>query len=104
MKLALDETLPRIKGNPGKLQQVFLNLFLNARDAMESGGMLSVSTTHHENASDRQVRVSVPIRAPASPRRTSQIFDPFFTTKAAERDRPRALGQLRDREGARRRN
>ena len=36
VELALDEALPRIKGNPGKLQQVFLNLFLNARDAMES--------------------------------------------------------------------
>ena len=36
VKLALDESCRTIKGNPGKLQQVFLNLFLNARDAMES--------------------------------------------------------------------
>ena len=48
VKLALDEKLPRIKGNPGKLQQVFLNLFLNARDAMESGGVLAVS--HRQRA------------------------------------------------------
>ena len=40
VKLALDEKLPRIRGNPGKLQQVFLNLFLNARDAMEHGGVV----------------------------------------------------------------
>jgi signal transduction histidine kinase len=35
--LALDTILPPIMGNPGKLQQVFLNLFLNARDAMPGG-------------------------------------------------------------------
>ncbi len=35
MTQSFDEKLPRIKGSTGKLQQVFLNLFLNARDAME---------------------------------------------------------------------
>ncbi len=39
-----EEPLPVIKGNAGKLQQVFLNLFLNARDAMERGGALSIRT------------------------------------------------------------
>ena len=56
MKLALDENLPRIKGNPGKLQQVFLNLFLNARDAMESGGVLAVADVPR---TDGLVRVTV---------------------------------------------
>ncbi|MGH9614540.1 MAG: histidine kinase dimerization/phospho-acceptor domain-containing protein, partial [Bryobacteraceae bacterium] len=42
VEVSLDERLPLVKGNSGKLQQVFLNLFLNARDAMESGGTLSV--------------------------------------------------------------
>ena len=50
VKLALDDALPRIKGNPGKLQQVFLNLFLNARDAMESGGVLAVKTRRERPA------------------------------------------------------
>src|SRR5947207_12791113 len=36
----LSHSLPLINGNPGRLQQVFLNLFLNARDAMPSGGTL----------------------------------------------------------------
>src|SRR5260221_10548863 len=40
----LDLELPSIHGNAGKLQQVFLNLFLNARDAMEVGGTLAVRT------------------------------------------------------------
>ncbi len=36
--------LPRIQGNAGRLQQVFLNLFLNAKDAMHAGGTLRVAT------------------------------------------------------------
>ena len=82
VKLALDETLPRIKGNPGKLQQVFLNLFLNARDAMESGGVLAVKT----HASDGLVRVTVADTGSGiAPEYLTRVFDPFFTTKAARR-------------------
>ena len=40
VKTELDPDLPPVHGNAGKLQQVFLNLFLNARDAMSSGGAL----------------------------------------------------------------
>src|SRR6202011_3586920 len=82
VSLALDEALPRIKGNPGKLQQVFLNLFLNARDAMESGGTLAVKTTRSQ---DRQVRVTVADSgAGIAAENLTRIFDPFFTTKAAK--------------------
>ena len=35
VQMNLDADLEPVRGNPGKLQQVFLNLFLNARDAME---------------------------------------------------------------------
>ncbi|MDP8989234.1 MAG: ATP-binding protein, partial [Acidobacteriota bacterium] len=83
VKLALDEKLPRIKGNPGKLQQVFLNLFLNARDAMENGGTLAVKTACSE---DRQVRVTVADSgAGIAAENLTRIFDPFFTTKAAKK-------------------
>src|SRR5205807_9427773 len=40
----LSESLPPVHGSANKLQQVFLNLFLNARDAMLNGGMLEVRT------------------------------------------------------------
>ena len=40
----LYENLPLIQGNAGRLQQVFLNLFLNAKDAMTGGGTLNVAT------------------------------------------------------------
>jgi two-component system NtrC family sensor kinase len=82
VKLALDETLPRIKGNPGKLQQVFLNLLLNARDAMESGGVLALRTA----ARDGLVLVTVADSgAGIAPENLSRIFDPFFTTKGARK-------------------
>ena len=50
VELTLDEQLAPIKGNTGKLQQVFLNLFLNARDAMEKGGVLRVRSASSEGS------------------------------------------------------
>ena len=75
----LDDSAMTVKGSPGKLQQVVLNLVMNARDAMQNGGVLTVATSRHEG----RVRVSVAdtgsgITANVLPR----IFDPFFTTKA----------------------
>jgi two-component system, NtrC family, sensor kinase len=86
VKLALDENVPKIKGNPGKLQQVFLNLFLNARDAMESGGVLALRTTHENNSPNGLVRVTVADSgAGIAQDNLTRIFDPFFTTKAARK-------------------
>jgi PAS domain S-box-containing protein len=82
VKLLFDEKLPRVKGNGGKLQQVFLNLILNARDAMEAGGQLAVRTS----ASDGLVRVTVAdTGAGITPENLARIFDPFFTTKGARK-------------------
>src|SRR6185503_15545324 len=44
LKTDLEADLPPVHGNAGKLQQVFLNLFLNARDAMSAGGALEIRT------------------------------------------------------------
>jgi CheY-like chemotaxis protein len=84
--LGLDENLTLIKGSPGKLQQVFLNLFLNARDAMESGGSqggtLAIETSRWNGA----VRVRVCDSGMGiAPENLARIFDPFFTTKLAGR-------------------
>ena len=69
--------LPRIMGNSGKLQQVFLNLFLNAKDAMPNGGTLKVST---ENGDGVRVVVS-DTGSGIAPEHLNRIYDPFFTTK-----------------------
>jgi len=82
VKLALDPALPRIKGSPGKLQQVFLNLFLNARDAMDSGGTLAVRSSEQ----DGLVKITVADSgAGIAHENLTRIFDPFFTTKAAKK-------------------
>jgi PAS domain S-box-containing protein len=74
--------LPPIKGNNGKLQQVFLNLFLNARDAMEGGGVLRVTTS----SSERHARVTVSDSGRGiEPEHMSRIYDPFFTTKSMKK-------------------
>ena len=83
VQLSLAAAPPRVKGNPGKLQQVFLNLFLNARDAMEAGGTLAVNTVRGE---DGVLRVTVADSgAGITADNLVRIFDPFFTTKAAKK-------------------
>jgi two-component system NtrC family sensor kinase len=74
----LAANLPPIHGNPGKLQQVFLNLFLNAKDAMHEGGVLKVSTSN--NATGVHVSV-VDSGSGIAPEHIARIYDPFFTTK-----------------------
>ncbi len=80
--MTLAEQLPSVRGNSGKLQQVFLNLFINARDAMPSGGTLSIRTwteagfAHVEIADTGQ---GIPSEY------LSRIYDPFFTTKAPKK-------------------
>jgi two-component system NtrC family sensor kinase len=82
VQLSLEPALPGVKGNSGKLQQVFLNLFLNARDAMESGGTLTLRTWSEDGFARIQVTDSgqgIP------PEHLARIYDPFFTTKGARK-------------------
>ena len=81
-KLVLAENLPAIRGNSGKLQQVFLNLFINARDAMTGGGALDVRTW----AEGGFVHVEVADTGQGIPSDLlARIFDPFFTTKGPKK-------------------
>ena len=74
----LADDLPPIQGDFGKLQQVFLNLLFNARDAMPQGGCLAlrsqrINSRLHVEISDSGVGI---------PREhLNKIYDPFFTTK-----------------------
>jgi two-component system, NtrC family, sensor kinase len=78
----LDVSLPRVRGSANKLQQVFLNLFLNARDAMPQGGMLEVRTASHNGT----VEIDVADTGNGISREhIHKIFDPFFTTKPGGR-------------------
>jgi two-component system, NtrC family, sensor kinase len=83
VETGLDPEAAPVWGNAGKLQQVFLNLVLNARDAMPQGGRLTVRTAVGE-AEDGEPLAQVEVSDTGSgiaPEHLKRIYDPFFTTK-----------------------
>jgi signal transduction histidine kinase len=74
------ESLPRVHGNSVKLQQVFTNLILNARDSISNGdGQVTLRT---RNGEDGLVVVEVADNGVGiAPEHVAKIYDPFFTTK-----------------------
>ncbi len=79
---SLQQELPPVLGSNNKLQQVFLNLFMNARDAMPSGGMVEVRTASNNGT----VEIEITDSGSGIPRENlHRIFDPFFTTKSSGR-------------------
>jgi len=77
----LDDSNPRILGQANALQQVLLNLLMNARDAMDGRGAIRITTGL---ATDRPGRVWLKVSdtgAGIAPEALSRIFDPFYTTK-----------------------
>jgi hypothetical protein len=81
-----------VRGNPNQLKQVFLNLTLNARDAMEGGGELHIESRTVEIAADgpqgrlyrpgQYVRIRFKDSGEGMDKATlARIFEPFFTTK-----------------------
>jgi signal transduction histidine kinase len=78
----LAATLPPVRGNENRLQQVFFNLVLNARDAMPSGGWLTLATSADEDT----VVIEVSDTGHGIKREdVKRIYDPFFTTKGIGR-------------------
>ncbi len=70
--------LPRITCAPSQLNQVFLNLFTNAAQAMEGSGRLGIKTWEEDGA----ILVAVQDNGKGIPQENlARIFDPFFTTK-----------------------
>jgi two-component system, NtrC family, sensor kinase len=76
------DELPTVLGSTTRLQQVFLNLLMNARDAMPGGGMLEVRTTAHNGSVEVELTDN---GAGIAPEHLHKIFDPFFTTKPTGR-------------------
>jgi len=76
----LDSALPQILGNPGELEQVFSNLIINAADAMDGKGRMTISSGAESEA--KQVILKFTDTGPGvAPEITEKIFEPFFTTK-----------------------
>ena len=78
----LADTAIPVLGIEHQLQQVFLNLFLNARDAMPSGGWLSVVTRLE---GDRAIAEIADTGSGIPSAHLARIYDPFFTTKSIGR-------------------
>ncbi len=92
MKFELDEGTPSVLIDPGQLEQVLLNLAVNARDAMPGGGKLTVRAEAHTLPEDndwslppgRYALLAVIDDGEGMDRKTAErVFDPFFTTKPA---------------------
>ncbi len=86
----LDENLPQVLADPQNLTQVFLNLVLNAVDAMREGGRLTIaSRTQRGNdvvSNDEDVLVEIrDTGCGIDPVALPRIFEPFFTTKVEEK-------------------
>lgn len=95
---SLDESIPAVAVDRNKIQQVFINLFMNAVQAMEGGGRLTVTTArrkltsedmggfspgrHPFSAGNGAVVVEICDTGPGIPEnKLDKLFDPFFTTK-----------------------
>jgi len=79
LEMDLSEKLPETLGNGGKLQQVFMNLFLNAKDAMPDGGTLNLRS--YEKNSEIVIEIN-DTGVGISKEDIKKIYDPFFTTKS----------------------
>ena len=91
LRWSLDPNLPTINADPAQIEQVLVNLIVNARDAMPLGGTLELETTRaseselqsHGAGHAHLVRLSVRDTGSGMPSDVkSRIFDPFFSTKA----------------------
>jgi signal transduction histidine kinase len=76
----LDPFLPFVRGHAGQLKQVFMNIIVNAAEAMHGSGMLTIATSQSPN--EKTVFVEFTDTGEGIPKENlTRIFDPFFTTK-----------------------
>lgn len=94
----LADSLGNVRIDPGALEQILINLVVNAKDAMKKGGQVSIETANIDVAADygpahgvdiapgRYIMVAVSDTGVGiDPKIQAQIFEPFFTTKEAGR-------------------
>ncbi len=94
LRTSLAPALGSVRADPGQLEQVIVNLVVNARDAMPGGGTITIETSsaarfdhgdHSAQTADRYVTLSVRDDGPGiDPSVRDLLFEPFFTTKDQE--------------------
>jgi signal transduction histidine kinase len=102
LTLELSDSVPSLRGDKSRLEQILLNLIVNAREAMNGVGTLTLSVKNVPRASGHvlspraaasYVEVSVRDSGPGIPPETMpRIFEPFFTTKTAHGEHGSGLG------------
>src|SRR6185295_19130892 len=92
--LRLEESVPSLQADADQLQQVFMNLFSNAIDAMKEGGVLSISARPESSEENGQsVRIHVADTGGGMDEETAKhAFEPFYTTRNVESDVGASIG------------
>jgi two-component system, cell cycle sensor histidine kinase and response regulator CckA len=100
LETSIPESLPALRTNPARLQQVVLNLGLNARDAIEKEGAIEItvaptpardhleSWTGNDRPADDALLLAIRVSDNGSgmpPQVRTRVFEPFFTTKTMDR-------------------
>jgi signal transduction histidine kinase/ActR/RegA family two-component response regulator len=86
LEIDLDEELPAVRADVGQLEQVLLNIGLNARDAMPMGGTLRIATSSVGTNDQGEARVAFTDTGVGMDAETiAHVFEPFFTTKRGGR-------------------
>jgi two-component system NtrC family sensor kinase len=85
IKVSLDPNLPKVMIDEGQISQVFINIILNAFDAMPNGGTLFVDTRRgvDDKGSETVIISLADTGVGIPPDELQKIYDPFFTTKGA---------------------
>jgi two-component system NtrC family sensor kinase len=82
MTTSIPETLPDVAGDPGRLQQVFINLLMNAVEATPDDGQIAIRAWPGPNEGRAGVLVEVTDTGAGIPSDAlGQVFEPFYTTK-----------------------
>jgi signal transduction histidine kinase len=93
INLNTENDIDKIKADPGQIEQILMNLFINARDAMPAGGRISIETSNitldedytkeHEGVEPgAYVMLAITDTGKGMPRQVQEkIFEPFYTTK-----------------------
>lgn len=82
IETAIEQDLPQTLGDGERLEQVFLNVLINAMDAMPGGGVIQVGATLQDKDGEHAIEVSITDQGTGiRPEDLSRLFDPYFTTK-----------------------